>query len=137
MPPSDADAGAVHVDLDALLVALVLVPHSYPRNRFYALYRRPEAFEVRRRAALLRSLIADLTGDASEVVLEHEGDVTMLHYHLPEMGVRRSTRLNTRELSIVKLAVERLEESGDTAKVACLASLNDLPSVTPLLERLY
>jgi hypothetical protein len=125
------------VDLDALLVALVLVPHSYPRNRFYALYSRPEAFSVRRRAALLRSLIADLTGEASDVTISRERDVMTLRYALPEMGARRSTRLNAQELAIVKLAVERLEEPGDAQRLACLSQVDQLPSVTPLLERLY
>jgi hypothetical protein len=120
------------VDLDALMVALVLVPHSYPRNRFYHLFRDPAAFRVRRRAAWLRSVIGDLAGDAEELVIERADDGITLSYRLIEMGVRRTTLLDANELALVKLAVERA------------APRDDLPSdpdasahLTTLLERLY
>jgi hypothetical protein len=88
-------------------VALVLVPESYPRNRFYELYRQPEARRVRRRAALLRSVIADLTDDASEVTVERGTGHVVLRYRLDELGVVRTSRIDDEELAVVKLALER------------------------------
>jgi hypothetical protein len=96
------------VDRAALLVALVLVPHSYPRNKFYEMFRDPEAWQARRRAARLRSIIADLVAHADDIELERtEGDAT-LRYRLPEMGATRICRLNDTELALVKLATERV-----------------------------
>lgn len=96
-----------HVDLRGLLVALVLVPQSYPRNRFYELYRQPEARRVRRRAALLRGVIADLTHGASEVTVERGQDFVILRYQLHDVGVRRVSRIDDDELAVVKLALDR------------------------------
>lgn len=102
-----SDDAGLSVDPRGLLVALVLVPHSYPRNRFYELYRQPAARRARRRAALLRSVIADLTDGASGVTVKRaEGEVT-LRYRLDELGVIRTSRLDDDELAVVKLALER------------------------------
>jgi hypothetical protein len=102
------------VDLDALLVALVLVPHSFPRNRFYALYREPEARRVRRRAALLRSLVADLADDAEDVTLTPTGERTVrLRYQKSDVGAVRVTRLNRDELALVSYALKRVGGSLD------------------------
>ncbi len=97
----------IEVDPRGLLVALVLVPHSYPRNRFYELYRKPEARRVRRRAALLRSVIGDLTSGATDVTI-HRGDGhVVLRYKLDDLGVVRTSRIDDDELAVVKLVLER------------------------------
>ncbi len=102
------------VDLEALLVALVLVPHSYPRNRFFDLFRWPEARNTRRRAALLRSVIADFaTGEADQIVVGLQGATVVLRYHLAEPGLHRTTRLDRDELALIKLALERSARSAD------------------------
>ncbi len=95
------------VDLEALLVALVLVPQSYPRNRFFSLYQWPGARDVRRRAALLRSVIADLVGEAEQVNVRTRGAAVALRYQLVELGLHRTTMLARDELALVKLAAER------------------------------
>lgn len=95
------------VDLSGLLVALVLVPQSYPRNRFYELYREPGARRVRRRAAQLRALIADLRQDASEVTIERGDGFVVLRYQLHDVGVTRLSRVDHDELALVKLVLER------------------------------
>jgi len=110
--PSDRPDEAVEVprvDRGALLVALVLVPHSYPRNKFFQLYRDPDAAAVRRRAARLRSIITDLAGDAEELSLEVDasGEAT-LSYRLDDLGATRVCHLDPTELALVKLATERL-----------------------------
>lgn len=110
--------GAPHpkVDLDALLVALVLVPHSYSRNRFFGLFKWPPARRVRRRAGRLRSLINELSAnELEELQLDHdvEGGGLRLRYRLSELEVRRMARLNAKELGIVQYALRRLPETRD------------------------
>ena len=136
------------VDLEALLVALVLVPHSYPRNRFFDLYRWPAARNVRRRAALLRSVIADLaSGEAEQVAADPQGEAFMLRYHLPEPGLHRTTRLSVDELTLVLLAQRRAGKGTGGAPPpslqAVLATLEaavnpeDLNRQIAKLERLF
>ncbi|KYF93391.1 hypothetical protein BE20_09455 [Sorangium cellulosum] len=59
--------GTPPIDLEALFVALVLAPSTFSRNRFYSLYADPEARRVRRRAALLRSIVRQLVGGAGHL----------------------------------------------------------------------
>lgn len=94
------------VDFGALLVALVLVPHSYPRNRFFSLFRLPEAQIARRLAARLRSVVDDLSGAAAELTLQREQRV-VLSYRLDELGARRTVTLSEEEFALVKLALDR------------------------------
>ncbi len=98
---------SIRVDLRGLLVALVLVPQSYPRNRFYELYRQPAAHRTRRRAALLRGVIADLTQGAGNVTIERGDGYVVLRYRLEDVGVSRMSRIDDDELAVVKLALER------------------------------
>ncbi|MBW2456465.1 MAG: hypothetical protein JRI68_18250 [Deltaproteobacteria bacterium] len=136
------------VDLEALLVALVLVPHSYPRNRFFDLFRWPDARDVRRRAALLRSVIADLaTGEAAGVAADLRGASVVLRYHLPEFGLYRTTRLGRDELALIKLALQRSDggarDPGRPGRAAALAPLRqwvddrEVARLVAKLERLF
>ena len=106
----DDGAEETAIDHGALLVALVLVPHSYPRNKFFQLYRDPEAAAVRRRAARLRSIISDLAGEADGLVVDIDdaGEAT-LEYRLDELGATRVCQLDPTELALVKVVVERLK----------------------------
>lgn len=101
-------------DLDALLVALVLCPGAYSRNRFFALFANPEASAVRRRAALVRSIVAELAHAdplrRGRIVSIDDGDDTgngLLTYVVSSLGLRRSTSLSSLELSIIQYAVAR------------------------------
>ncbi len=124
------EAGAV--DLEALLVALVLVPQSYPRNRFFHMFRRSDAHAVRRRAALLRSVIADLADDAADIRVEARRRGVALCYQLPELGVRRTTLLERDELALVKHAVDRRKPG-----VALPADAVRASQLERLLSRLF
>ncbi|HVK64014.1 MAG TPA: hypothetical protein VM694_06055 [Polyangium sp.] len=95
-------------DLEALLVALVLVPGTYSRNRFFALYTDPEAARVRRRAKLLRSVIAEVTqsdparrGHIVAIDERDDGGATFT-YVVPSLNLRRTTTLSELELAIVR-----------------------------------
>ncbi|MRG94040.1 hypothetical protein [Polyangium spumosum] len=100
-------------DLEALLVALVLVPGTYARNRFFALYTDPAAARVRRRAQLLRSVIAEVTqrdpARRGHVVAidEHEGGGASFTYVVPSLNLRRTTTLSELEFAIVRYTLSR------------------------------
>lgn len=48
-------------NLDGLLVALILAPGAYSRNKYFSLFQDEEAHRVRRRAQLIRSLVKELS----------------------------------------------------------------------------
>lgn len=120
------------VDLDGLLVALVLVPHSYSRNRFFALFRQQEAARVRRRAALLRSVIAELVDEEVVVELSREEGRVVLRYDLPELGARRESRMSEDELALVDLVVRRSRPDLEFE-----VRLEARDRIAPALERLF
>ena len=101
-------------DPDALLVALVLCPGAYSRNRFFELYARPEASAVRRRASLVRSIVVELAhvdplrrGRIVSIDGGDDGGPAQLTYVVSSLGMRRSTSLSQLELSIIRYAVSR------------------------------
>jgi hypothetical protein len=98
-------------DEDALLVALVLAPATYSRNRFFDLYRDEARRRVHRRALTLRSIVRHL-GDRSParrahvVALEGRSDgEVMLRYEIESLGLRRAALLTELELTIVRHAL--------------------------------
>lgn len=102
------------VDLDALLVALVLDPATFSRNRFFGMYRSVEVQRVRRRAALVRALVRQL-GRADAGGLPPEFELTyddsgwaQISYRVPSLGLLRRTRLAPLELSLLRHALTRL-----------------------------
>jgi hypothetical protein len=99
---------------DALLVALVLCPGVYSRNRFYALYSDPEVLAVRRRAAMVRSVVgelahSDLLRRGKIISIENISipGRTRLTYVVSSLGLRRTTTLSSLELTLIQYAVER------------------------------
>jgi hypothetical protein len=101
-------------DPDALLVALVLCPGAYSRNRFYKLFATPDGAAIRRRAALVRSVVAELAhpdplrrGRVVAIDTAQNNDYTSLTYVVSSLGLRRSTLLTALELSIIQYTVMR------------------------------
>ena len=99
------------IDLEALLVALVLVPHSYSRNRFFALYAQPAARRVRRRAARIRGLVAEvlaaLEAPGGQIELRETPTRTMLRYSRASLALRRTSYLLPLEACLVEHLVDR------------------------------
>ncbi len=121
--PTQADAASVEVNAEALLVALVLVPNSYPRNRFFSLFEQPEARHARRRAALLRSLSEEIRDGVSQLQVVRQagspnGSKISLSYTQPELFARRQTLLDDDELALLQLVVERAGHSCDGLQLA-------------------
>lgn len=102
------------LDLDALFVALVLCPGVYSRNRFYALYADPEVLLVRRRAAMVRSVVAELCHAdplrRGKILTVEETSIpgqTILTYIVASLGLRRTTTLSALEWTLIRYVAER------------------------------
>jgi hypothetical protein len=101
------------IDPEALLVALVLAPATYSRNRFFHLYEDPAVRRVRRRAAQIRSIVRHVArvdpGAAGEVIGAEPaaGGRVALSYEVPALGLRRTALLDPIELSLVRVAMGR------------------------------
>jgi hypothetical protein len=100
------------VDSDALLCALILVPRTFSRNRFYALFEDPKAKKIRRRASRIRGIIRQLLGKGrdqavitGEQVLE-DGRV-LIRYTIGELSLRRTAALSGLEAAALHYALHR------------------------------
>ncbi len=104
-----ATSGPRAIDREALLVALVLAPATYSRNRFFEMYKDPDVRRVRRRASLLRSVIRQLVRVAAEGIAvelrEKDLDAFELAYHVPSLGLRRTVRADGLELAVLRFAL--------------------------------
>ena len=104
-----ASSGPRPIDREALLVARVLAPATYSRNRFFEMYKDPDVRRVRRRASLLRSVVRQLVKVAPEgVVVElraRDEGAFELAYHVPSLGLRRTAAADALELAVVRFAL--------------------------------
>lgn len=103
----------------ALLVALVLAPGTFPRNKFFELYKNEELLIARRRAQMIRSLVKDLTepwplpksaGAHSQPILEQQEEregLFYLCYRVDELRYRRSAVLTLLEAATLRYALHR------------------------------
>ena len=103
--------GAVDVDADALLCALVLAPRSFSRNRFFELFEAPEKRRVRRRATRVRGILRQLLAGA-EITGEIELDDgrRLLRYRMPELGLSRTAALSRLEFATLRFALDRSKQ---------------------------
>jgi hypothetical protein len=102
---------------DALLVALVLDPSTYSRNRFFDLHNNAVFRRVRRRASLVRSVVrhACVRGaggvpeplELSLSITPDDDGWSLVTYTVPRLGLRRLTRLEALEVSLLRFAVAR------------------------------
>jgi hypothetical protein len=99
-------------DPDALLVALVLVPETFSRNRFFRLYEDPATRRIRRRAARVRGVIRQLLGTGrakaellGEAVMD-DGRV-LLRFRVQGMSFERTTALSALEAATLRYALNR------------------------------
>jgi len=106
---------AAGLDREALLVALVLSPATYSRNRFFEMYKDPEMRRIRRRASHLRSVVRQVTGGRAArgalgegVRVEPKGGGRVeLGYEVPALGLRRTVLLDSIEMALVRFALAR------------------------------
>lgn len=102
------------LDPEALLAALVLDPATFSRNRFFELFLEPAVRRVRRRASIVRSVIAlhakhgPADGGTSSTELDElAGGVSLYRYEVPALGLRRTVRLDPLEAALVRYATAR------------------------------
>ncbi len=130
------DSETLFPNSDALLVALILAPSTFSRNKFFEMFQQEPLKMARRRAQLVRSVIKDLTepwphpgeipGHPSAVVVEevmHENDFT-LTYVVEELGYRRSVLLTHLEAAALRYALERAGAGKASASEKALVDLN-------------
>jgi hypothetical protein len=114
----ESDAPTPGEDEDeALLVALVLDPSTYSRNRFFDLHNSAVFRRVRRRASLVRSVVrhACVRGaggvpeplERSLSITPDDDGWSLVTYSVPRLGLRRITRLGALEVSLLRFAVAR------------------------------
>lgn len=124
-------------DLDGLLCALILVPQSYSRNRFFRLFEDQEARRARRRASRVRGVIRQLAGGKAELLGEQildDGQV-LLRYRIRDLAFERTTALSQLEAAALRCALHRagageLSESDRQLVESALKRLGaDLPLV--------
>jgi hypothetical protein len=102
------------LDPEALFVALVLCPGVYSRNRFYAMYSDPAMLAVRRRAAQIRSVVAELCHSDlqrrgkiisfEQAVIPERKNLT---YVVASLGLRRTVSLSPFEWTLIRYVAER------------------------------
>lgn len=110
------DAPAIDViDHEALLVALVLTPTLFARNRHFALYRDPAVQQARRRAAEIRALVGHLVGRGAEAAIVERRSIeadgsTYLAFRVPSIALRVDARLAPIEAAALDVAVARARD---------------------------
>ena len=93
-----------HVDRDALVVGMTLVPALVSRNKSFALFEDPEVRRARARSALLRGIVRQLTGVQGRVEsldVVRGGDARELRYRMPGLRVERRAVLTEVEYACV------------------------------------
>jgi hypothetical protein len=88
---------SLSVDLQALTVAMTLVPGMYARNRMYRFHEQPDVRRAKARASLLRGVVRQLTGAhgaVEELSLARHGETSLLRYRVPRLHLERRVELS-------------------------------------------
>lgn len=95
-------------DADGLLASLVIAPGTFPRNRFFTMFRSPALAKARGRAAELRSIVRTLLGHQGEATVESRvdgDDGVRLVVRVPKLSLTVTTQLTPFERDVVDVAV--------------------------------
>src|SRR6185436_7410199 len=100
------------LDPDALLCALILAPRTFPRNRYFYLFEVRTLGRVRRRAARVRGIIRQLTGQGPETAVITGEQVLadgrlLVRYRLAHLALNRTTALSRLEAAALHYALHR------------------------------
>jgi hypothetical protein len=118
---------------EPLVVAMMLVPRLFSRNRSFALFENPEVRRARRRATLLRGIVRQLAGVAGameSVRIARAGEGCEISYRVPALKMHRRATLSDVELACVHYLVAR---EGVTA---LRATEQDRAAIDAALKRL-
>ncbi len=120
-----------------LFVALVLVPASYPRNRFFEMFRLPDARRARRRAANVRTILKQLQSGVVDVAVRPWGNGFELRYVMPQLALTRCTRIDALELTLLAAILGRSGfDPAVTGPLAAAAGEPALAELAPMLVKL-
>ncbi|HZU85583.1 MAG TPA: hypothetical protein VE987_21790 [Polyangiaceae bacterium] len=100
----------VELEGEALVVGMALVPALLSRNRSFALFENPTVRRARRRAALVRGIVRQLSGAHGQVEslrVARGVDGCELSYRLPGMKMQRRAELSDMELACVRYLAAR------------------------------
>src|SRR5689334_20990395 len=112
--------GAFPLDEDGLLCALVLVPSTYSRNRFFRLYEQPAMRAVQRRARIVRGLARQLlrASDGFRSVVRRPAGGVEVEIVVPSLGYRRRSLLTEMEYDLLLYLVNRIGRGADPEAAA-------------------
>lgn len=130
-------------DPEALLVALVLAPSTFSRNKFFEMFEEGALSQARRRAQIVRSIIKELTepwphpgefpSDPKPVIEEEYEQDGNLHvtYRVDEYDYRRSAVLSAIEAASLRYALHRagkgeIDPEDRRLVEGCLSKMNPL-----------
>jgi len=126
-------AGPRSVNPEALLCALVLVPNTFARNRFFGLYEDAAMRRVRRRAYHVRGILRQLLGKGKDRALligrlELDDARVLIRYRIENVKLERTTALTALESAVLSYALHRagqgeLEDEARALVEDALASL--------------
>ena len=111
-PKQRATGGPHAVSPEGLLCALVLVPDTFARNRFFRMYEDPVLRRARRRAYHVRGILRQLLGQGKEKALligrfELDDDRVLLRYRVENVKLVRTTALSALESAVLSFALHR------------------------------
>jgi hypothetical protein len=99
-----------HVDREALMVAMAVVPGLYSRNRMFAMYGDPEVKRAKVRAAVIRGVVRQLAGshgEAEEIALARHGELRVLRYRIARVKLDRRLELSEIEAACLVYLASR------------------------------
>lgn len=119
------------LDEDGLLCALVLVPSTYSRNRWFSLYQNPKMRTIRGRARMIRSLLRQLarTGSVGRGTRTQAG--LEVEIEVPALALRRKAILGAAEEAVLAYCLSRTAPGSHPE----LTSSIDHAAVTARVER--
>lgn len=97
----------LELDEDGLLCALVLVPSTYSRNRWFALYQDPKMRAIRGRARMIRSLVRQLARAGSIGRATRTAAGLELEIEVPALSLRRRATLSAAEEAVFAYCLSR------------------------------
>lgn len=104
---------------EALLVALILAPQTFSRNKFFEMFQQEDRAYARRRSQIVRSIIKELTepwphlGEipphpAPKITEQRESEAGLhLSYEVDEFDYKRSVLLTPLEAAALRYALNR------------------------------
>jgi hypothetical protein len=132
-------AGPRSVNPEALLCALVLVPNTFARNRFFGLYEDAAMRRVRRRAYHVRGILRQLLGQGKDRALligrlELDDARVLIRYRIENVKLERTTALTALESAVLSYALHRAGQGDleDEARALVEDALSSLELEPPL-----